>query len=73
MVWSAEDLGPIGVVTWLGFAGSQGDQWQWLGEGVAAVYAGHGGRPDRSCLVAKRSVALPRPSVVATSCSVRSW
>jgi len=58
MVWSAENLVPIGVVIWLGSADSRSHQRQGLGSVVAAVYAGDGGGPDRSRLDIKRGVAV---------------
>ena len=43
--------------------GTRSHQRQWLGQGVAAVYTGDGGRIDGSCLVAQRGVVLPGAAV----------
>ena len=43
MVWSAEDLGPIGVVTWLGFAVPYAyHRLQRIAQEVEACDPGHG-------------------------------
>ena len=72
MVWSAEDLGPIGVVTWLGFAGSRGDQWQGLGEGVVVIYIGDGGRIDGPCVDAARRAAVSGVTVAPAAGGLRN-
>ena len=63
MVWSGENLCPIGVVTWLGAGRAHPHQREWLGQGVAAVLAGDGSGFDGSRLVAQRGVTLPGATV----------
>jgi len=63
MVWSAENLVPIGVVTWLGSADTSTHQRPWLSEGVAAVHPGDGGGLDGPRVVAQRSAVLPGAAV----------
>src|SRR5437870_3277060 len=53
-------------------AGFRDDQRQWLGEGVAAVYAGDGRWIDRPRVDAARSADVSGATVAATSCSVKS-
>src|SRR4051812_28531121 len=73
MVWSEENLCPIGVVIWLGFAGSRSHHRWWLGEEVAAVHTGDGGRGDGSRVVAHRSAPLPGAAMAATASPVTGW
>ena len=47
------------------------DQRHGLSQAVAAVYIRHGGRIDRPCVDAQRSVALPRPTLASPLCGVR--
>ena len=63
MVWSAENLVPIGVVTWLGSCRTDFHPWHGLRQGVAAVYTSDGGGLDRSRVVAQRGTALPGATV----------
>ena len=67
MVWSAENLVPIGVVTWLGSGYAATDQRQWLRHAVAAADAGHGGGADRPCLDVARRVVVPCTTLAAAS------
>src|SRR5262249_60273573 len=60
MVWSEENLCPIGVVIWLGFAAAGAHQRHRLGEDVAAVYTGDGGGGDPSRLGAAGGAVLSR-------------
>src|ERR1044072_8652415 len=61
------------------FAAASGDSWPGRGQGVAAVYAGDGRGPDRSCLVAARGADVPRATVapaadgLRTGTARRSW
>src|SRR5919197_103697 len=43
------------------------DQWQWLGHGVAALYASNGSRVDRSCLEPERGLAVSGAAVATAS------
>ena len=63
MVWSAENLVPIGVVTWLGSRRVSPDAREWLSQGVAAVHTGNGGGTHRSCMEPARSADVPRAAV----------
>jgi hypothetical protein len=63
MVWSGENLCPIGVVTWLGSADTSTHQRLWLSEVGAAVHTGDGGRLDGPRVVAQRSAVLPGAAV----------
>src|SRR5215813_3167700 len=67
MVWSEENLCPIGVVIWLGFAAAGAHQRHRLGEDVAAVYTGDGGGADRSRLDAARGAVVSRAAVATAS------
>jgi len=75
MVWSDENLCPIGVVTWLGFTAAPADPRHGLRQAMAAVHASDGCGPDRSRLDAARGAALPRATVAAASrgMSLRWW
>jgi hypothetical protein len=72
MVWSAENLVPIGVVTWLGSRRTDCYQWHGLGQGVAAVYTGDGGGLDGSRLVAQRGAAVSRAPVAPAADGLRN-
>ena len=72
MVWSAENLVPIGVVTWLGSGCAYIDQRHGLRKAVAALYASDGGRIDRSGLVAQRGVAVSRAPVAPGADGLRN-
>jgi hypothetical protein len=50
----------------------EADQWQWLNQAVAAVYASHGGWIDRPRVDTARSPALSRATMATTSCGVKS-
>jgi len=63
MVWSDENLCPIGVVTWLRFAAARAYQRQRLGHSVAAADAGDGGGAHRPCLDTARGARLSRPAM----------
>src|SRR5262249_60227422 len=67
MVWSEENLCPIGVVIWLGFAAAGAHQRHRLGEDVAAVYTGDGGGADRSRLGAARGAVVSRAAGATAS------
>ena len=66
MVWSEENLCPIGVVIWLGSADTRSHQWHGLAQVVAAVHTGDGSGIDGSRLVTQRSAALPGAALAAT-------
>src|SRR5215813_13910126 len=65
MVWSEENLCPIGVVIWLGSRRTDRNQRQWLGAVVAAVHPSDGGGIDGPCVVAERGVVLPGTAVAS--------
>src|SRR5215468_7696944 len=44
-------------------AGARSHERSWLGQGVAAVYTGHGGGIDGPCVVAQRGIVLPSAAV----------
>ena len=67
MVWSEENLCPIGVVIWLGFAPARAHQRQRFGQAVAALYASHGGGADRPCLDPPGGAPVPRAAVAPAS------
>jgi hypothetical protein len=67
MVGSGDNLGPIGVVTWLRFATAPADQRDRLRQTVAALYTGHGGGIDGSRLDVARGAAVSRAAVAAAS------
>src|SRR5215475_7693378 len=67
MVWSAEDLGPIGVVTWLGFVNARTRQWSRVSQGVAGMHASDGSGTHRSCLEPQRGAPVPRAAVASAA------
>src|SRR5262245_29745485 len=74
MVWSAENLVPIGVVTWLGSGCACTDQRHGLRQAVAAADTRDGGRADRSCVDLERGPTVPRAAMAAASDGVsKQW
>jgi hypothetical protein len=60
MVWSEENLGPTGVVIWLGFGAPTADQRQRLTQAVGAAHPRHGSRVNRPHLDHGRTLELSR-------------
>src|SRR3977135_4259086 len=71
MVWSGDNLWPMGVVPWLGSAPAGADARHGLGQTLAAADARHGRWPDGARLDATRGAAVPRAAVAPTSAGVR--
>jgi hypothetical protein len=67
MVWSEENLCPIGVVIWLGSGGARCNSQEWLSQGVATVHARDGGGIDRACVEFERGADVPCATVAATA------
>ncbi len=53
-------------------AGSRGDQWHGLGEGVAAIDTGDGGRSDGPCVDAARRAAVSGATVATAAGGLRN-
>ena len=67
MVCSGENLCPIGVVIWLGFAAACPHPWHGLSQVVAAVDTSHSRGIDGSRVVTQRSVALSGATVATAA------